>query len=233
MTDDLARRLRELPPTDLQAPPDRVQRVLARARRRRARQVAGVVSAGAVVLVAVIATGVPLLSRSGATQTVHDLQPAASPTQTSGCDPSSALALGKSNPCGAFPAPAGPKPTAYTPPSSSPELGDQGVIDRVVPPFSSADGSVRNAWKVLVGGYQIMVLAGTQGQGKDAHAALLFSHVKYDATTPPLTWAKDGWYVFPAAASELKVLSGTESTVTVQTETGVTGTFDFRAGTWR
>lgn len=235
MNDDVIRRLRELPPADLQAPPDRVERVLARARRRRVRLVAGVGSAATLVLLAVVVTAVPLLSRSRATQTVYRLQPAASPTQADGCDPSSALALGKSNPCGSYPSPTVPKPTNYSPPSSSPtwQLGQQGVIDRVVPPFSAVDGSALNGWQVLVGGYQIIVLAGNQGQGADAHGALLFSYLKYDAAAPPLTWAKDGWYRFPTAASELKVVSGTQTTVTVQTETGVRGTFDFRAGTWK
>ncbi len=71
MTDELTRRLRELPPPDLDTPPDRVEQVFARARQRRVRRAAALSAAAAAVLIAAVAVALP---RGGGRQSLHEVQ---------------------------------------------------------------------------------------------------------------------------------------------------------------
>ncbi len=62
------------------------------------------------------------------------------------------------------------------------------------------------------------------GLSSDTHR---WSLAYYQVTTQSRRWR------LAATKDAGRVLSGTQATVSVQTETGVTRTFDFRAGTWK
>lgn len=72
MNDDLLQGLHELPPEDLAAPPDRLERVFTRARRRRRQRVTGVLVAAALVAAGVV---LGLTLPGGAQQSLREVSP--------------------------------------------------------------------------------------------------------------------------------------------------------------
>lgn len=128
------------------------------------------------------------------------------------------------------PQPAGspvPKNTNYTPPPTQPDFGPQGIVADPVPPFSSIDGSVRNAWQHVEGDFEVQVYAGTDADGD---GAVYVSYWRYRGTsTPP---AHAGWYTFPLASHWVKITSAADSTLTVESDNGQTRNFDFTRGSW-
>ncbi len=89
MTDDLTQRLHGLPPEDLMGPPDRAERVFARARRRRRRMLAATTSSVGVVVAAVVALAVtwPVGGGSQRLQEVGPAGPGAAPATPASSSP--------------------------------------------------------------------------------------------------------------------------------------------------
>lgn len=205
MIDELTQRLRDLPPPDLDAPPDLARCALDRAGRRRTRRLAAV-AASAVVAVAAVAVAVVELAAPGGSEELRIGIPAVgsapssqtTPDSNDPCTPGHPVPAGKVDQCGHYSAVRAPKPTNYTPPPAAPpDLGPQGLLTRVVPPFTEADGSVGNGWQLAHGGYEFTVLAGAQkigGNNNGAyHAAVFLTLWKYDKSVPTLTSPKEGW----------------------------------------
>lgn len=118
--------------------------------------------------------------------------------------------------------------TASTHQATTPDPGPQGVLERVVQPFSSSNGLATNGWQRVIDGVEYEVLAGTD---PDAHAGLIVIHpwvLEPGAIPRPVP---SGWQLLPKPGAHTARITG-ESGSRLNTKDDLGRTYVFDIQTW-